>query len=386
MKRLPQLLASLFLCILMTGCWDRTEINDFAFWMGTAIDKTSDDKIRVSAQIAVPKRIGSASKQSGQGESTVVISAVGKTLLSTCQTIQNQLPRRLFIGHRRSVFVSDAFARAGMSEFLDMYTRNPELSLRTGMFVVLGKPPEEILSFESPFNPFSSDAILRQDKFAKMGDVALRDFLIHFSSQSMCPVLSAIDISQGDIAKKDAVNINKLAVFNKKAEMVGLLTNEESLMTLWIIGRLKVQFLTAYVPEGHGYVTVDETNLKTKITTKVEDGKHSIRIELSGVGTVRENNTKLDLSDPRQLAYVETALNRYYERVVIRTVRRVQEEYRTDIFGFGERLHQEHPEEWRRTRRDWEHQFPEAQVSVKVETNLKRIGVNGPPPRAGSFF
>ncbi|TLS50783.1 Ger(x)C family spore germination protein [Paenibacillus antri] len=386
MKQLRQLLAALFLCILMTGCWDRTEINDFAFWMGTAIDKTSDDKIKVSAQIAIPKSIGSASKQGGQGESTIVVSAAGKTLLSTCQAIQNQLPRRLFIGHRRSVFLSDSFARAGMSEFLDMYTRNPELSLRTGMFVVLGKPPEEILKFESPFNPFSSDAVLRQDKFAKMGDVALRDFLINFSSQSMCPVLSAIDISQGDIAKKDVVNINKLAVFNKKAEMVGLLTNEESLMTLWIIGRLKVHFLTAYVPEGKGYVTVDETNLKTKISTKIEDGKHLIQISLSGVGTVRENNTTLDLSDSRQLAYVETALNRHYERVVMRTVRRVQDEYRTDIFGFGERLHQEHPEEWKRTRKDWENKFAEAHVSVKIDTNLNRIGVNGPPPKAGSFF
>jgi spore germination protein KC len=380
------LLASSLLCLVTTGCWDRTEINDYAFWMGTAIDTTDDRKVKVSAQIAIPEKIGSNAKPGGQGKSTIVVSAVGETLLSTCQAIQNQLPRRLFIGHRRSVFFSEALARDGLSDVLDMYTRNPELSIRSGMFVVIGKAPEDILRFESPFNPFSSDMLLRQDKFAKIGDVAMRDFFVDLSSQTTCPVMSAIDIREGDIAKKSFVSINQLAVFDKKAKMVGVLNNEESMVTLWIINRLKLHYLTAYVPEGHGYVTVDETNLKSRIVTKIERGKLVIRVALSGAGVVRENNTDLDLSDTRQLAFVEAAVNRRYERIAADTVRRVQEEYQTDIFGFGERVHQEHPEEWKKLRRQWAKLFQEAELTVHVDSGLERIGVNGPRPKSGSLL
>lgn len=372
--------------LFLAGCWDRTEINEYAFWMGTVLDKSEHKKFRVSAQIAIPMQIGSGSKEGGSKRGNLVISAEGNTLLDTCQTIQNKLPRRIFIGHRRAVFVSERLAREGLAQILDMYTRNAELSPRSGLFIVLGKDPEQVLKVESPFNPFSSDAILRQDKHAKIGDVATRDLIVNYASQGTCPILSVIDLKGLTKEEKNkVVSINQLAVFNKSLQMVGLLSNEESMVTLWIIKRLKLNYLTSYIPEGEGYVTVDETNLKSEITAEIKNGKPKITVVLSGVGSVRENNTNLDLSQSEDLLIIEKRLNQYVEKLTKDTVRKVQDKFSTDIYGFGETFHQEHPKDWRTLSQDWEKKFHELDVTISVQTRLKRIGVYGPRPQQGGL-
>ncbi|MBP3966506.1 Ger(x)C family spore germination protein [Paenibacillus lignilyticus] len=387
MKRRSNRTLLAFCCLLLlTGCWDRTEINEYAFWMGTALDKGKVKKVRVSAQIAVPHEIG-ADKGSASSRSTLVITSEGNTLLDSCQNVQNRLPRRLFIGHRRAVFISERLAREGISDFLDMYSRNPELSLRSGLFIVIGIDPEEILKMESPFNPFSSDVIVRQDKFSKIGDMAAHDLFVDYSSEGTCPILSAISTKDLTKAEKGkVVDINQLAVFNKQMQMVGLLDEKASMITLWMSNRLKLYYLTEFIPEGKGYVTVDETNLNSKITTEIKNGKPVVNVTLSGVGTVRENETNLDVALSKDLTIVENDMNRYVKKLAEDTIKQVQREYGTDIFGFGEKIHQEHAKVWRTLRRDWEQQFRDIEVHVDARIHLKRIGVFGPRPKQGNLF
>src|SRR5690606_41119568 len=52
--------------ILLTGCWDRQEINDVAFVLGKAIDREKDG-YRVSVVIPLPGNMGGPSGGSGSG-------------------------------------------------------------------------------------------------------------------------------------------------------------------------------------------------------------------------------------------------------------------------------------------------------------------------------
>lgn len=52
--KLQKLLIILTLPFLINGCWDRTEMNDLGFVMGTAFDLTNDGKIMGSIQISIP--------------------------------------------------------------------------------------------------------------------------------------------------------------------------------------------------------------------------------------------------------------------------------------------------------------------------------------------
>ena len=53
--------------ILLSGCWDRVEINDLAIVTAAAIDATDDNQIELSLQVFIPKALGSGGGQGGGG-------------------------------------------------------------------------------------------------------------------------------------------------------------------------------------------------------------------------------------------------------------------------------------------------------------------------------
>lgn len=56
-KTIYKCVLPLLICILLTGCWDRTEINDIAFVVSSAIDKKKD-QYRVAMQIPLVGQLG----------------------------------------------------------------------------------------------------------------------------------------------------------------------------------------------------------------------------------------------------------------------------------------------------------------------------------------
>ncbi|MCM3628408.1 Ger(x)C family spore germination protein [Paenibacillus glycanilyticus] len=368
--------------LLLTGCWDRTEINHYAFWMGTFMDRAKDNEIRVSAQIAVPSQIGFSEGSSGSGEDqgSIVVSATAPTLLASCQLIQDKLPRRLFIGHRRAVFIGQSLAESGIRDLMDMYTRNLETSFRTSVFIVIGEKPERVLEMKSPFEPLSSSAAVDIEKYSKNGDKSFRDFIVAMKNETTCPVLSVINTA--DIENKKAgqvFEINRLAIFNKKTQLAGILDPEDSLMALRVMARLNQHIVTQYISKGDGYVTLFESNQRTRIQTKIEGGQVSVHIKLTGTGTLRENRTKFDLLDSKALAVVQKELNEGLSKEVLKSINKVQSTYGTDIFGFGDAIHQQHPGEWQKLKGNWEQTFPHVKVFVDVNLHIVRIGAQGSP-------
>ena len=52
---------------LVSGCWDRVEINDLAIVTAAAIEKKEDNQIELSIQVFIPKSLSSGGGQGGPG-------------------------------------------------------------------------------------------------------------------------------------------------------------------------------------------------------------------------------------------------------------------------------------------------------------------------------
>src|SRR5690242_13453642 len=95
-----------FALLFLSGCWDRTEINDLAFITGAAFDKTKEGAYLLSVQIAIPSASGEIGGGGGGGKQKkfFVLSAVGKNANEAFLMIQKKSSRKLFTAHRSVIF------------------------------------------------------------------------------------------------------------------------------------------------------------------------------------------------------------------------------------------------------------------------------------------
>lgn len=374
MKKKRNSIICLILVLILSGCWDRNEINDYAFWIGTALDIAENGKLQKSAQIAVPADFRSIRGGGGKSErANIVLTVTGLSMVDLTQQIQDKLPRKVFLGHRRSIFIGEKLARKGLIDIMDQFTRNTDTRLRTDIFVVNNAEGKEVLNINSPFNQFSAIVAVDQDRYCRLGDTALRDVLIDARRDGIRPAMPMVEISPMNKQEKDKVfNVRSVAIFNKNLEMVGEVSGRESLELFWVKGVLKNQFVTEELEEGS--IALYESNLKQTIRTRYDGNKLKVYIKLMGTGRVLENNTDIDLSESAERIYAEKKLNTIKAKRVEETIKNIQSQFGQDVFGIGEEFHREHPYQWKELRDRWDDIFPMIEVAVDVKLNIQSTG------------
>lgn len=152
-------------CSLLTGCWDRMEIEERAVVLGISIDTADKDAearedeishlrgkypapkqelIQLSVQIALPGRIplgpgeGGGSGE-GEQETVWVLDVVGHTVDDAMMNLQQQISGKLFFGHLRVIVVSEEFARKGIENLNDYLHRNAEVRRMAWLMISKGK-------------------------------------------------------------------------------------------------------------------------------------------------------------------------------------------------------------------------------------------------------
>lgn len=145
----PALLLS---AVLLTGCWDRTEINDLAIVTAAGMDLADDGKIKLSVQIFVPSASTSdptSSAFTGGSNQTIVRSAIGLNLADATARLQETLSRRVFWGQADVFIFGQKLAERGINEPMDFLTRHPHPRERANLFVSEGEATE-VLELRTP--------------------------------------------------------------------------------------------------------------------------------------------------------------------------------------------------------------------------------------------
>lgn len=374
------LVVSLF---FLTGCWDRTELNDLAIELGWGLDQAKNNKVEISAQFIIPSKMGMGqSGRSNAGKSFFIESGTGRDTHEAVQMMQTKMSREIFRGHQRVILIGEKMAKNGLAPVLDAYSRDPDIRLRAGALVVKGNTAKEFLKASIPLEAIPALGALKEHmQIEELGDTSLLNFLIAGTSDGITPILPVIKLNVSN--KKDKTEVKGFqivggAIFNNELKLVGYLNMEEWLTTLWVVNRLSKQTITATASKGNGSASLYMTKIKRKIIPTIQGDTIKCEIVFSGEGTIQENNTNLDLSQPKNLTLLEHVLEKQSEKQALQTIKKVQKEYGTDIFGFGEAIHQKYPSEWKGLKKNWTKQFRKVQVSVHTKLTIRRVGLTGP--------
>ncbi|WP_026576944.1 Ger(x)C family spore germination protein [Bacillus sp. UNC438CL73TsuS30] len=375
-----------FSLLFITGCWDRKELNERAIWIATGWDADEKDKVEISGQIVIPSNLQSQNGGSGGAEKGYfTISASGKGFEDALQNLQHKLSREAFFGHRRVVFLGEEIAKRGLKKELDGITRAPDVNFRTDVVVVKGATAKEALLLSYPIEKPPASATYKENKqIGGRGDKAYLSFLTAANSKGFRPTMPAIKIVKSlDNENKDkdfskpAVSMAGGAIFDKNLKLLGFLNLKENKDMLWVMGLLKKRTFT--VPIDKGYSSLDLKKMKSKIKPIIRRNKKlGFVVSLTAEGTVFGNNTNLDLNQPNNLSFLEKKFEQQIREEILKTIRKVQKQYGVDIFGFGEVIHRKKPILWKALKKDWDLEFAKADISLKVDLKIKRIGMTGP--------
>lgn len=382
------LLLCLFGLAILSGCWNRRELNELAIAVAAGVDRV-DDRYRLSVQVVVPGQV--ASKKAGGDQAPATLyTAEGDTIFEAARRMTQVSPRKIYFSHLRMFLISEPMARRGISDFLDFLLRDHEFRTDFYLVVTKGGTARDSLKIMTPLEPVPANKLFNSMQtservWAPSVTVTLDELVNDLNSEGKHPVLTGLDIA-GDpeagaapenvqsIENRTNLKFHGLGIF-KSDKLIGWLNEPESRGYHYIKGG--VHSSVGFVSCGdQGRVALETIRTDTKVKGKVTGLHPEIEIKVYIEGNVGDVECKgIDLTQTESIKELETKMENKSEQMITSVVTKVQKQYKVDIFGFGEAIRRANPHYWKRIKQDWDDQyFPSLPVRVKVDYHIRRTG------------
>ncbi|GGF98038.1 Ger(x)C family spore germination protein [Paenibacillus aceti] len=389
MKKYAACLLLLFIVTsLLTGCWNRRELNELAIAVGFGLDKSGDNSYQVSVQVVNPSEV-TGGKGGGEAPATLY-TAKGHTVSEAIRRISNTSPRKMYVAQLRMVLIGEALAEDGVAESLDFLLRDHEMRTDFYLAIVRGATAEEALKIMTPLQKIPANKLFAsletsEQTWAPSLTETLNEMVSDLLSKGKHPVLPVLRII-GDpelgAKKQNVEGINTptqlkfsgIAVFNYD-KVVGFLTEDESKGYNFIRDNIKTTMDHAKCPSG-GKISFEVITSKTKSRGKVIDGQPQINIDVRVTGNISDVECKnLDLLDMQTVNMLEQLFSERIKTLMENSIHTVQTKYGSDIFGFGDTIHRSNPKAWKKLQEDWDQRyFRNLPVNISVDVSIKRLG------------
>lgn len=371
MIKLKVLVFLCFMMLILTGCWDRKEINDLAIITGIGIDKSEDGELEMSVQITVPKE-----QNGGQGgQSTIVEVGTGKTINDAASKLQQKISRKIFVGHTSVILISEEIAKEGIRNHLDTFARHPDTRLRTYLFITKNKAVD--LFKITPDLERSSAEVAREIAKTETGmSVTLKEVLQMLNAEGRGAALPILKIDK----EPDTTNLsmNGTAIFNN-GKLVGQIDEAMTRGVLWLRNEMKTAMVTLEPEEGEGLISFKILKANSELIPKIEGDNWKIIVRTTSLDDVVENNSNLNVMNPEITAKLEGQIEKLINERIYSTLDYIQKELHSDIFGFDEAIRRNYPDEWAKVKDKWPEKFASIEVEVQSTVNIERPGRSTTP-------
>lgn len=381
MRRIRQAAVSVLslLCMLpvLSGCWDRTEINDLAFILTSALDLEPGGKIRYTVLVPLPGQMGGATGGgggTGGNKSYYIDSEVGDTFPEVQQNLQKRMSRRMFLAHRRTILVGEEMARHGISNFFDYTPRSPESRMTTYLIVTKGKA-YELLQSNPRFERFPSETIRELVKNRGVIDMNMKDFGLALSAPGSDASAAYMTVrkSQKSEEPSEEVEIAGYALF-RSYKMVGTIAGISAQGLGWLKDRPVMATVLIDIEGGHK-LTMRISDLRNRIKAKVADGKLRFIMNVEARATMQESAPPVDMMMTGNVRKAEQALSDYIEKAM-RSALKDMEKLRVDASQLGTYVWRAYPKLWEeRFQPQWPQALQEAEFDIRVSSRIIETGL-----------
>lgn len=377
------------ICVFLTGCWDKVEIDRNAFVSVIGVDVGKDIRNKEALEAIKPGEpfgernlqrlnvtyafpdISKYTSQNPEISSDKYVKTPSYSMEDALSNAVSKSSRVLNLGHTELLLLSDELLQYpdNVKEIVDFLSRSPHVN-RTLYVAMTEGNVEDFFNFkiemEKTLGTYLTGLMESSKRNASILPVNLSEFLVLLADNGNA-IIPAIKIDKD----KNEMLIDGIAII-KGYKLVGTLSPQDTTAVEMLRGKLVSGKKVIYKDKIPIDFEID--GLKRKIKVSEDNGKLVFNINIDVEGRIKEYKVDRELFKDDTIEEIQKHFSNSLSEEGQKTARRVQREFDVDIFGFREYVAKFMPDTWERIGDQWEKAFKDAVINVNVDAKVRRIG------------
>lgn len=373
--------------LLLSGCWDNYDVSDLAIVTAIGIDKLEDGRLTMTWQILKPGAAHPGMESSQEGKAYTNYTAAGFTLNEAHKELIRISGRRPFYGHIQVLLIGENLAREGIEEVTDLFERQYEFNQAVKILMTRDIDAQQLLDAESDLEILPAVHLRNMVEAniftGKIVDLPFFKLIMDLENPGTSTVISALS-NKGNKENptiKD-MHIDNAGIF-RKGKLLGYINADQVQGVLFITNQVTEAMIPVEHPQNPDtQVTVEILRSKTrKEVKKSESGAKGIIVvgALGRIGEVHETEHALN---PDITEKIEDTVSRQIKEDLTSLIKIFQDNFGTDVFGFGEMVYKNEYGIWKSIQDDWDTYFIQMPIEISVDVKIKGAGLINKPSKA----
>ena len=393
MKKVAIVLMLIMLSFTLTSCWDMTELNKIGIIGAVGIDY-DNGQYKLTFEINRPRRLGNSKEGDEKKEPAAHIEIEGESLSEALQNAYSVFERELYWPNIKVYLLTEKAAKRGILTIFEFLERYPEPRLNVPVLITKNASISEIFNVKGNIEGTTSEyinSLLQGIQYNSKGvNVTLLDYMFVKPQSGREGTVGVIERIQKKpiilgTQKTDGINSYMLKLEGTgifvNNYLKGFLNGNETRVLNYVNGKIKEDTITVKGPDDNNVITsvhVYNSNCKKEVSINGNDVNINLKIDLKAM-QILEHTGKLKILDTKNIGKIEKLMSEKVKTEVKETIKRVQSELNSDIFGFGESVYFRNPKEWESLKENWNELFSKCKVNVEVKTQITRHGTIDEP-------
>ena len=369
-KRIACTVFCLSAFFLLSGCWDYRGLNEITLVSGVAVDK---DPL-TGRYVVSCETIDLTQSLQEKGPTGKVIASEGSTIFEAVRNAKKRLANKLYFGNAQVLVLSEQVVRENnLGDVIDWFLRDAECRETVHVMISQEKRASDLFRVsgtDQTVAAFELNNIVSKDPEFTSTTLPLEIYKVYNTIQ--CPgissILPAFHVTQNEGEEVD--ELNGIAIF-KNERLQGYLSSEDSKYFLFVTNGVKGGILPiSSNNDGKNDVSLEIFENKTKPSFTYKDGKLKITLKVQTTVDLAEAETKINTSDDQTIDKLEKAGAEQLKKRMEAVIKKVQDQYNSDIFGFGKLIYKKNPKLWETLSPGWDTLFPNLEVEITPEIRI----------------
>lgn len=381
----------ILICCLLSGCWDKVEIDRKSFVSTIAIDVGKDigkekefkeikpDQVfkqeelkKLTITYGFPD-ISELGPQKGGTAQEKFITTDAYSMHDAFNEMASKTSRSIHFGHIKLLILSEevmAYPET-IKEILDYFERHPSMN-KTMMVVVAKGKSEDYVKYqpemEKNIEYYITGLMENSTRNSSIFPMNLNEFLI-LLYQNGNAIVPAINYDK----VKDEINVSGVSII-KDYKLEGNLDRMETAALEILRGKIEGGKQTIII-DGHPIeFEIGGVDRDIKLIDKNKD-KLELKVNVKLEGMLKGYTTEEEVFLKSRLGEIQSNFDDVIEKQCEKVTRITQEKFSVDPIGFREYIEKFHPYVYKEIKDDWEEVYKNANIDVNIQTRIRRIGI-----------